>query len=180
MVARWPAPPEAWIDPETEARFGTFLAVVGAVREIRARQNVPPRTRVNVAIHTTADRAALLAPLHAAIESMGVADLTGIGPDAAAGPLAATAAVAGCEVLVDLADLVDVEAEIGKLTREQEKTEGFIRAKRSKLADEKFAARAPAAVVAKEREQLAELEAKLEKGRGTLADLQARRSAPPA
>ena len=180
MVARWPAPPESWIDPETESRFGTFLGVVGAVREIRARQNVPPRTRVKVAIRAAADRAALLAPLHAAIESMAVADIIGIGPVAAAGPLAATTAVAGCEVLVDLADLVDVEAEITRLTREQEKTEGFIRAKRAKLADEKFAARAPAAVVAKEREQLAELEAKLEKGRGTLADLQARRPAPRA
>ena len=57
---------------------------------------------------------------------------------------------------------------------ENEKTAGFIAAKQAKLADEKFAAKAPPAVVAKEREQLAELEAKLAKGVATLAELKSR------
>ena len=171
MRARWPEPPESWIDPDTETRFGTFLGVVGAIREIRARQNVPPKTRVKVAIRTTPAQAGLLEPVHAAIASMAACDLTGIGPDVTSGPLAATTTVAGCDVFVDLADLVDVGAEIARLTKENEKTEGFIDAKRRKLSDEKFAARAPAAVIAKEREQLAELEARLEKDRAMLVEL---------
>ena len=65
-------------------------------------------------------------------------------------------------------------AEITRLTKENEKTAGFIAAKQAKLADEKFAAKAPPAVVAKEREQLAELEAKLAKGVATLAELKSR------
>jgi valyl-tRNA synthetase len=174
MTARWPEPPEAWIDPDTESRFGTFLSVVGAIREIRARQNVPPKTRVKVAIRTSPAQAALLDPLHASIASMAACDLTGVGPEVTSGPLAATATVAGCDVFVDLADLVDVGAEIARLTKENEKTVGFIEAKRRKLSDEKFAARAPAAVIAKEREQLAELEARLEKSEATLAELRAR------
>jgi valyl-tRNA synthetase len=174
MTAGWPEPPASWIDPETESRFGTFLGVVGAIREIRARQNVPPKTRVKVAIRTGPAQAALLEPLHAAVASMAVCDLTGVGPNVTAGPLAATATVAGCDVFVDLADLVDVGAEIARLTKENEKTEGFIEAKRRKLSDEKFTARAPAAVIAKEREQLAELESRLEKGRATLAELRSR------
>jgi valyl-tRNA synthetase len=175
MVARWPAPPEAWIDPRTETQFGTFLGVVGAIREIRARQNVPPRTRVKAAIRAPREQAELLAPMHGAIESMATVELTAVGPDATGAAAAATATVLGCEVFVDLADLIDVEAEIAKLAKENEKTEGFIRAKQAKLADEQFAARAPEAVVAKERAQLAELEEKLARGRGTLADLRARR-----
>ena len=66
-------------------------------------------------------------------------------------------------------------SEIARLTKENEKTQGFIAAKKAKLADEKFAAKAPPAVVEKERAQLAELEEKLAKGQATLADLQARR-----
>jgi hypothetical protein len=61
MVAQWPVPPAPWIDPSIEDRFGTFLAVVGAIREIRARQNVPPKTRVKVAIRAPAEQADLLA-----------------------------------------------------------------------------------------------------------------------
>jgi valyl-tRNA synthetase len=174
MVAAWPAPPREWIDARTETQFGTFLAVVAAIREIRARQNVPPKTRVPVAIRAPAVVAELLGPMHAAIESMAAADVAGIGPDVAAPASATNATAAGCDVFVDLADLVDVEAEIVRVTKENEKTEGFIRAKQAKLADEKFAARAPEAVVAKERAQLAELEAKLAKGVAALAELRGR------
>jgi valyl-tRNA synthetase len=178
MVAAWPQPPAAWIDPRTEAQFGSFLALVAAIREIRARQNVPPRTRVKVAIKAAREQADLLLPLHGALESMAVVELTAVSPDAAGAPAAASATAGGCEVFVDLAGLIDVEAEIAKLVKENEKTEGFIRAKQAKLADEKFAARAPEAVVAKERAQLAELEERLAKGRATLAEL--RGSRPPA
>ncbi|MFM7107192.1 MAG: class I tRNA ligase family protein [Planctomycetaceae bacterium] len=180
MVAAWPTPPAAWSDATTEARFGTFLAVVGAIREIRARQNVPPKTRVSVAIRTSPETAALLEPMHGAIASMAVADLAAVGPAAAAPPSAATATAAGCDVFVDLAGLVDVAAEIARLEKENEKTAGFIEAKKKKLADGTFAARAPEAVVAKERAQLAELEAKIAKGHAALADLRSRKASGDA
>ena len=172
MIARWPTPPAAWIDPRTEEQFGTFLGVVGAIREVRARQNVPPRTRVQAALRLPAATAELLLPMHAAIESMAMVELTAVGPEAAGAAGAATAAVPGGEVLLDLAATVDVGAEKVRLAKENEKLVGFIAAKRSKLADEKFAARAPEAVVLKERQQLAELEEKLAKGQATLAELE--------
>jgi valyl-tRNA synthetase len=176
MTARWPSPPEAWIDDTTEARFGTFLAVVSAIREIRARQNVPPKTRLTVAVRAAAETTALLEPMRAAIESMAVADLVALGPTASAPPSAATATAGGCEVFVDLEGLVDVAAEIARLLKENEKTEGFLTAKRGKLANESFVSRAPEAVIAKERAQLAELEDKLAKGRAALEDLRRRQA----
>jgi valyl-tRNA synthetase len=172
MIARWPTPPPSWIDPRTEEQFGTFLGVVGAIREVRARQNVPPRTRVQAALRLPAATAELLLPMHAAIESMAMVELTAVGPEAAGAAGAASAAVPGGEVLLDLAATVDVGAEKVRLAKENEKLVGFIAAKRSKLADEKFAARAPEAVVLKERQQLAELEEKLAKGQATLAELE--------
>ena len=174
MVAAWPRPPEVWIDARTETQFGTFLALVGAIREIRSRQNVPPKTRLPVAIRAPRETADLLAPMHAAIESMAGADLATVGSEAVGVAGAATASVLGCDVFVDLAGLIDVGAEIARLEKENEKTAGFIAAKKSKLADEKFSARAPAAVVEKEQAQLAELEEKLAKGHATLAELRAR------
>ena len=174
MVSRWPKPPEAWIDDRTERQFGTFLGVVAAIREVRSRQNVPPKTRVKAAIRGPRDVCDLLAPMHAAIESMAAAEITAASPDAAGSPGAASVSAAGCDVFVDLADLIDVAAEIARLTKENEKTAGFIAAKKAKLADASFAAKAPAAVVEKERGQLAELESKLAKGVATLAELTAR------
>ncbi|MFM8635210.1 MAG: valine--tRNA ligase [Planctomycetia bacterium] len=175
MVAAWPTPPTAWIDARTEAQFGSFLGIVGAIREIRARQNVPPKTRVSVAIKAPLEAAELLGPMRAAIESMAVAEITALGGDVMPAALAATATAHGCDVFVDLAGLVDVGAEIARLQKETEKTTGFIEAKKRKLADATFASKAPPAVVEKERAQLAELEDKLAKGLAALADLQSRR-----
>ena len=175
MLAHWPTPPAEWIDLTAETRFGTFLAVVGGIREIRARQNVPPRTKLKVAIRADAVTAELLSPLHAAIESMGAVDLAPIGPDVQGPAGAATAGVLGCEIFVDMADLVDVDAEIVRLGRENDKLLGLIAAKTAKLADENFAARAPAAVVEKERDQLAEMEARLAKSIALLAEFEGRR-----
>ena len=67
----------------------------------------------------------------------------------------------GLEIFVDLAELIDVEAEIARKEEEKKKLEGFITAKKKKLANEKFVSRAPEAVVQKERDSLAELEAQL-------------------
>jgi valyl-tRNA synthetase len=61
------------------------------------------------------------------------------------------------DVYVDLAGLIDVEAEIARKEAELAKLEGFIKGKEQKLANENFTARAPAEVVAREREGLAEL-----------------------
>ena len=171
MVAAWPTPPAEWIDTRTETQFGTFLAIVGAIREIRARQNVPPKTRVKAAIRAVADVAELLKPMRGSIESMAAADLTATGPDAVGAAGAASVSVLGCDVFVDLADLIDVGAEIARLEKENEKTAGFIEAKKKKLADETFSAKAPPAVVQKERDALADLESKLAKGQAALAAL---------
>ncbi|MFM8415412.1 MAG: class I tRNA ligase family protein [Planctomycetota bacterium] len=179
MTARWPEPPRAWIDERTERQFGTFLGVVGAIREVRARQNVPPRTRVPCAIRAAGDVAELLAPMRGAIESMAVVTLGELGPAAAGAPGSATATASGCDLFVDLADLVDVDAEIARLEKENAKTEGFIKAKQAKLANESFTARAPGPVVAAERAQLAELEDRLAKGRATLAELRGRAGGGP-
>ncbi len=176
MTARWPFPPAEWIDGRTEQQFATFLAVVGGIREIRSRQNVPPRKKVPVAIRALQDAAELLAPMQSAIESMAAVDLIGIGPNVEGQPGAATVSIAGCEVFVDLADLVDVDAEIARLEKDNAKTEGFVKAKLAKLANETFTSRAPEAVIAAERAQLAELEDRLAKGQAALAAFRARKA----
>jgi valyl-tRNA synthetase len=180
MTARWPEPSEAWIDAKTERQFETFLGVVGAIREIRSRQNVPPRQKVPAVIQAPRDIAVLLDPMRAAIETMAAVELATMSPDAAGPPGAGTASVAGCDVFLDLADLVDVDAEIARLEKDNAKTEGFVKAKNAKLANETFTSRAPEAVVASERAQLAELEDRLAKGVEALAAFRARKTQPGA
>lgn len=86
------------------------------------------------------------------------------------GPTAMSASVEGAELLIPLAGLVDKQAELARLAAVLEKIIDDIAKLQTKLANDAFVSRAPAAIVAKERERLNELT--LEKSR--LCEQQAR------
>ena len=135
---------------------------------------MPPKTVVTVVIKADDAKQTLLAPMLGAVATMAVAEVVDVGPQVEPPAMAAKVAAAGCEVAVDLAGLVDVEAELARVTKDREKLGGLIEGKRKKLSNESFVARAPAEVVAKEREQLAEMEERLASLAAMAADLRSR------
>jgi len=158
MIAPWPESDPARRDPNIEAQFARFQEVLRAVREIRTRQGVPPRKRIDFAVRCEAATARLLQPMAAYFESMAGARAAALGPTVQSPPLAANTSLPGMEVYVDLADLIDVEAEIARKREELSKLESRIASQSKKLANESFLQRAPAAVVQKERDALQALE----------------------
>ncbi|HAO00964.1 MAG TPA: valine--tRNA ligase, partial [Halomonas sp.] len=71
-------------------------------------------------------------------------------------PLSATQLVGDMEVLVPMADLIDKDAELARLAKEIEKQDKLIGGIEKKLGNEGFIAKAPDAVIEKERGKLAE------------------------
>ena len=157
MIASWPQRDPAREDPQIEARFARFQEVLRAVREIRSRQNVPPKQQIAFSVRCDAETAALLGPMQPYFVSMAGARPTGWGPEVEAPALSANVTLPGIEVFVDLAELIDLEAEIAKKKGEIEKLDRLIAAKQRKLENREFLARAPAAIVQQERDNLAEL-----------------------
>ena len=143
---------------QIEAQFARFQEVLRAVRDIRGRQNVPPKTQIEFSVRCDAETAALLQPMESYFLSMAGARPTGWGPEVEAPALSANVALSGMEIFVDLANLIDVAAEIERKKQEWAKLDGFIAAKRKKLANEAFVQRAPAAVIQGERDSLKDLE----------------------
>ena len=95
--------------------------------------------------------------MEAYFESIAGSRATGWGPEVQAPAIARNAVLSGVEVFVDLADLIDVSAEIDRKTKELDKLKSLIVAQEKKLSNENFVSRAPEAVVQKERERLQEL-----------------------
>jgi valyl-tRNA synthetase len=72
---------------------------------------------------------------------------------------AATTFESGFEVVVSLAGLVDVEAEVARIGKELARVEKDIEFFGRKLNDPKFVDKAPEAIIAKDRAKLADAEA---------------------
>jgi valyl-tRNA synthetase len=158
MIAPWPAADLARQNAEIETRFARFQEVLRAVRDIRGRQNVPPRKEIHFSMRCDSATAELLKPMEKYFISMATARPTAWGPDVVAPELSANVALAGMEVFVDLADLIDVEAEIERKEQDVVRLTGLAAAKRKKLENANFVERAPEAVVQAERAALKELE----------------------
>ncbi len=171
IKAPWPEADLRWQDKQTEARFSVFQQALGAIREIRSRQNIATRDPLEFCIKCDAATAELLKPMTAYFQSMTNATATGFGPTVAIPPTHAKSALPGLEIYVDLKDFIDVKAELAKNEQQEQKLLGLIKAKESKLANEGFVSRAPANVVQAERDSLTQLQQQLESVRAALAVL---------
>ncbi len=149
--------------------------MLGGLREIRSRQNLPPRTEIRFSLRCEPDVVALLQPMATYFESMAKAVGTDWGPGVTAPATSANTVLRAGELFVDLAGLIDVEAEIARNQKERERLAGAIAAKEKKLANANFVERAPADVVEAERRSLAELRERLAATDAALAALLAQR-----
>ena len=71
-------------------------------------------------------------------------------------PACATSYVGNLEIMIPMAGLIDVEAELARINKQLEKAEKGLAQVQNKLANEKFVNNAPEAVLAKENAKLAE------------------------
>jgi len=158
MIAPWPTSDTRREDAAIEARFASFQQVLRAVREIRSRQNLAPQRTIRFSVRCPAAVADQLRPMEPYFRSMAKAEAVGWGPDVQPPAWAATATAADMEVFVDLAGLMDKQAEIRRKQKELEKLDTLISSKQKKLANERFLQRAPRAVVERERQSLQTLQ----------------------
>ena len=160
MLQAWPEADESKIDEQASLDIEWLKGVIIAVRNIRAEMNIAPGKPLDVLLTKGKPEDAerlesnrrFLSKL-AKLESVTWLD----NPDDA--PLSATQLVGDMEVLVPMADLIDKDAEMARLGKEIEKQDKLIGGIEKKLGNDGFIAKAPVAVVEKERGKLAEFQA---------------------
>jgi valyl-tRNA synthetase len=173
MIAPWPTVEAEHRNDEIEQRFARFQAVLGALREIRSRQNIPPKGHVEFLVRCADETARLLAPMELYFQLMANARPAGWGTQVQPPATHAAVKLDDMDVFVDLKEFIDVAAEIARNTTLHEKLVKQIAGKEQKLANANFVARAPADVVQRERESLAQLREQLAAVQTALANLKA-------
>ena len=174
-MAEWPVADASRVDAQIEAQFSDFQAVLGAVREIRTRQNVPSKESIKFCVKCDPARGQRLAAMQPYFTQMARAAGTAWGPEAEAPEIVASVTLsgpqAGMEVHVDVAAFIDVEAERSRLSGERDKLLKFVCSLEGKLNNENFVSRAPADVVQQQRDKLVEVRGQLSAVEAALAKL---------
>ncbi|MCH7751210.1 MAG: class I tRNA ligase family protein, partial [Planctomycetes bacterium] len=170
-VAEWPTVETARIDKPIEEQFAQFQAVMGAVREVRQSQNIPPKETISFTVRCDGATAELLAPMKPYFELMARATALEFGPAATPPERSASKSLAGMEVHVDISAFFDVDAERARLEKERDQLAKFTKSIAGKLGNENFVSRAPAEVVQAERDKLAEAGEQLAAVEAALAKL---------
>jgi valyl-tRNA synthetase len=159
IIARWrePVAAEGWEEGKT-AEFALVQDIVRSIRNLRAEKNVSPARRLTATM-VTAEKAELLteqAPIIAALAGLDPKLLTVLTalPASRKPEESAVLVVGPVEIYLPFSGMVDVEAERARLSKELADTQSQID-RLEKLLGSDFANKAPAPVVAKERDKLA-------------------------
>ncbi len=171
IVAPWPSVHAQRKDATLEEQFKLFHAVLGALREIRSRQNITPRKPIAFRVKCDQDVVALLTPMRDHFTALAQAETAALGEHVEPPPTSAEVQIGKLKVFVDLEGLIDVDAEIQRLDKQQERLTGSINGKEKKLGNQSFVQRAPADVVQRERDALVQLKDQLDTVTAALAAL---------
>lgn len=174
VVAAYPEVKAELDNPTAEADFQSLTDLIKAVRTIRTEANAPMSTEIDVLIKTSDENLARIFDENSDYINRFVKPKSlEISADVAAPKLAMTQIISGAEVYVPLEELIDLDEEIARLQGDVKKFAGEVKRAEGKLGNEKFVNNAPEAVVAEEREKLADWQAKLAATESRLAELQA-------
>ena len=173
ITAAYPEVDSALDDPELEGQFAQMQELVQSVRTFRSEFNIPPSKSIKVRVKTAdAAFAGFLATEGALVSSLFRCDDFAVLEEGEQHEGAVAAVGKSFEAYLYIRELIDVEKEIGRLSKNIAKNEKLLISTEKKLSNEKFVSRAPEEVIAKEKEKLEEFRNAIDKMQVYLKELQ--------
>ena len=168
MLSDWPVQDAALVFPEAAREMEGVMDVIRAVRNLRAEMNVAVGKRAHLMVRPKEGWAHAMAGAEEYLGRMAwVSEMKLLGENEAAEGKTVSAVSEAAELFIPLGDLVDIDKEIARLTKERDSVARDIQRAEGKLGNQGFLAKAPAQLVEQEK-------AKLEVNRDKLAKLYAR------
>ena len=157
MLQDWPKYNPALSFPEDAAAMEKIMDVIKAVRARRAEMNVAPSRKAELTVVTSlGDVFSKGIPFFLRLASTTEVEITTEAPQSVDGLVSLVTADA--KLYIPLAELVDLDAERKRISKELEKKQKYLAGIQSKLANEKFVSKAPEAVIQRERDNLSKTE----------------------
>ncbi len=157
IISAWPQ--AQTVDADLLAAADHAFEVINQIRNVRSNKGLSPREPLALLVKTT--NISTYQQFGGLITKLGNLSGLGINAESAEAIQGVQFVVKGDECLIPMEGLIDVEAEREALTKELKYTIGFRDSVKAKLSNEKFVANAKADVVERERQKLADAEAKI-------------------
>ena len=162
MLQTFPTPDDVPLNEAAEAQTEWLKAVITGIRTIRGEANIKPSQDIPLLLQggdaADKDNAAQAENMLGRLAN--VTSIQWLDDDEA--PLNALSLVGDLKVMVPLAGLIDLEAERGRIGKEVERAQQELEKIDKKLSNKAFVAKAPEAIVTKDRERAAELQTTLQ------------------
>ena len=143
-------------DEKNLKAFERAEQIIIAIRNLRKEKNLPNKETLELKVRQGKGAACKFYPVVMKLGNLSSVETVEDKPE---GVMVFT--VGAQEFYIPLSENVDVEAEIKKIEEELKYTRGFLTSVEKKLSNERFVNNAPAAVVEKERQKLADAEARI-------------------
>ena len=172
MLSDWPVQDAALVFPEAAREMEGVMDVIRAVRNLRAEMNVAVGKRAHLMVRPKEGWAHAMAGAEEYLGRMAwVSEMKLLGENEAAEGKTVSAVSEAAELFIPLGDLVDIDKEIARLTKERDSVARDIQRAEGKLGNQGFLAKAPAQLVEQEKEKLAVNRDKLAKLDARIDDL---------
>jgi valyl-tRNA synthetase len=173
MTAPWPEIDESKIDQNALQQMGLLQELVGAVRVIRSEMNVPPGKNISLIINIASrEEAKIVKDNLVYIKALARVENAELGKNLPRPPQSAIAVIAGMEIFVPLAGLIDTDKEKLRLNKEICNATVERQRCRQKFENREFLQRAPEIEVKKIGDRLKVAELRIERLKENLKSLE--------
>lgn len=174
VVAAYPVTHQEYENADAIKQMQALIELIRAVRGIRTDVNAPMANEIDIQVKLQdADLKPIFENNFEFINRFVHAKAFEVGTDLDTPALAASAVINGATVYVPLAELINLDDEIAKLTKAEKKLDQEITRFDKKLGNQGFLAQAPEAVIAEQKAKLADAQAKLTATQDRIKELQA-------
>lgn len=172
MISAYPEADKQYINDSLEKKFNLLKDIITALRTIRSENNVPP-DKIGESLIIPSDEATQdwLRTQIDLLNKLVKLSTTVIDCKSDKPGFAGSAVIMGNQIFLLLEGLIDKKVEIERLSKEIARIQGLIQSTTKKLENESFISRAPADVVAKEKEKIESFRNNLQKLEVSLAAL---------
>lgn len=164
MLAAFPEYQQSQVDETAMQDIEWVKQVIVAVRNIRAELNIAPSKPLNALLKgVSAQDKQRIETNQAFFTTLAKLESMTILAEGDSAPMSSTQLIGDMELLIPMAGLIDVAAEMARLDKQLEKATNEFDRIEKKLSNQGFVAKAPAAVIEKEQAKQAEYQRDIDK-----------------